>query len=154
MLLQFKDAVYKIRYTIDEMQTMTGLGNKVSMQDFAIIEDKVQITHGKKKALKEPIRIGIVVFDMRLNLRRLPPYNSRDDAKTKVYIAVHNGHAYSFKNWEQARNIMRTSLSYFEGHVSRQQHGRRRSRMRMRSHGSCSVRRSTCSPIVTPSRHT
>ena len=61
------------------------------MQDFAIIEDKVQITHGKKKALKEPIRIGIVVFDMRLNLRRLPPYNSRDDAKTKVYIAVHKG---------------------------------------------------------------
>ena len=51
------------------MQAMTGLGNKVSMQDFAIIEDKVQITHGKKKALKEPIRIGIVVFDMRLNLR-------------------------------------------------------------------------------------
>ena len=94
--MQFKDAVYKIRYTIDEMQAMTGLGNKVSMQDFAIIEDKVQITHGKKKALKEPIRIGIVVFDMRLNLRRLPPYNSRDDAKTKVYIAVHNGHAYSF----------------------------------------------------------
>jgi hypothetical protein len=38
MLLQFKDAVYKIRYTIDEMQAMTGLGNKVSMQDFAIIE--------------------------------------------------------------------------------------------------------------------
>ena len=88
--MQFKDAVYKIRYTIDEMQAMTGLGNKVSMQDFDIIEDKVQITHGKKKALKEPIRIGIVVFDMRLNLRRLPPYNSRDDAKTKVYIAVHN----------------------------------------------------------------
>ena len=114
MLLQFKDAVYKIRYTIDEMQVMTGLGNKVSMQDFAIIEDKVQITHGKKKALKEPIRIGIVVFDMRLNLRRLPPYNSRDDAKTKVYIAVHNGHAYSFKNWEQARNIMHTALSYFQ----------------------------------------
>ena len=54
-----------------------------------------------------------VVFDMRLNLRRLP-HNSRDDAKTKIYIAVHNGHAYSFKNWEQARNIMRTSLSYFE----------------------------------------
>ena len=27
---------------------------------------------------------------------------------------MHNGHAYSFKNWEQARNIMRTSLSYFE----------------------------------------
>ena len=71
MLLQFKDAVYKIRYTIDEMQAMTGLGNKVSMQDFAIIEEKVQITHGKKKALKEPIRIGILVFDMRLNLRRL-----------------------------------------------------------------------------------
>ena len=93
MLLQFKDAVYKIRYTIDEMQAMTGLGNKVSMQDFAIIEDKVQITHGKKKALKEPIRIGIVVFDLRLNLRRLPEYNSREDAKTKVYIAVHNGHA-------------------------------------------------------------
>ena len=67
MLLQFKDAVYKIRYTIDEMQAMTGLGNKVSMQDFAIIEDKVQITHGKKTALKEPIRIGIVVFDLRLN---------------------------------------------------------------------------------------
>ena len=32
MLSQFKDAVYKIRYTIDEMQQMTGLGKKVSMQ--------------------------------------------------------------------------------------------------------------------------
>ena len=111
MLSQFENAVYKIRYTVEEMQAMTGLGNKVSMQDMSAIEDKVQITHGKKKALKEPIRIGIVVFDLRLNLRRLPEYNSRDDAKTKVYIAVHNGHAYSFKNWEQARNIMRTSLS-------------------------------------------
>lgn len=59
---------------------MTGLGNKVSMHEIAIIEEKVQITHGKKKALKEPIRIGIVVFDMRLNLRRLRPYHSRDDA--------------------------------------------------------------------------
>ena len=114
MLSQFENAVYKIRYTVEEMQAMTGLGNKVSMQDMSVIEDKVQITHGKKKALKEPIRIGIVVFDLRLNLRRLPEYNSREDAKTKVYIAVHNGHAYSFKNWEQARNIMRTSLSYFE----------------------------------------
>ena len=76
--MQFKDAVYKIRYTIDEMQAMTGLGNKVSMQDFTIIEDKVQITHGKKKALKEPIRIGIVVFDMRLNLRcAVPSYERR-----------------------------------------------------------------------------
>ena len=43
MLLQFKDAVYKIRYSIDEMQAMTGLGNEVSMQDLAIIEDQVQI---------------------------------------------------------------------------------------------------------------
>ena len=88
MISQFENAVYKIRYTIEEMQAMTGLGNKVSMQDMSVIEDKVQITHGKKKALKEPIRIGIVVFDLRLNLRRLPEYNSREDAKTKVYIAV------------------------------------------------------------------
>ena len=64
--------MYKIRYTIKEMQAMTGLGNKVSMRDMSIIEDKVLITHGKKKALKDPIRIGFVVFDMRLNLRRLP----------------------------------------------------------------------------------
>ena len=66
MLSQFENAVYKIRYTVEEMQAMTGLGNKVSMQDMSVIEDKVQITHGKKKALKEPIRIGIVVFDLRL----------------------------------------------------------------------------------------
>ena len=70
--MQFKDAVYKIRYTIDEMQAMTGLGNKVSMLDFAIIEDKVQITHGKKKALKEPIRLGFVVFDNELPLKPTP----------------------------------------------------------------------------------
>ena len=43
MLSQFENAVYKIRYTIEEMQAMTGLGNKVSMQDMSVIEDKVQI---------------------------------------------------------------------------------------------------------------
>ena len=52
MLSQFM--VYKIRYTVDEMQAMTSLGNRVSMQDMSVIEDKVRITHGKRRLSKSP----------------------------------------------------------------------------------------------------
>ena len=114
---QFKDSVYKIKYTEGEMRTMAGLGKKVTLSDLGVIEEKILITHGKKKALKEPIRIGFCVFDMRLNLRRLPARHARKDTKTNVYLVLHNGHAYSFRDGRQASSIIQNALSYFEAYL-------------------------------------
>ena len=59
--------------------------------------------------------LGFCVFDHRLNLRRLPPYRERDsNYKYFCDIVCFNGHAYAFKDANQARDRRRQSLSYFE----------------------------------------
>jgi hypothetical protein len=87
---QTKNTRYPIPWSIQEMQEKTGLGNRLALHDPAVLaklEESLVLTHGKKKKLKEPIRFGIVLHDMRLRVRRLPPYqDTQDDNHQKTYI--------------------------------------------------------------------
>ena len=115
---QMQTTEYPIKDTIDEMIQKTGLQKRVSLEDLDIIEAKIKITHGKKRVLASPFGIGLVIFDGRLNLRRLPLY---PEVKTKskkqkkfIYGVMHNLHAYGIASDRVASAALARDLSYYE----------------------------------------
>lgn len=115
---QMSNTRYPITYSVEEMIKLTGLKSRVSLDDLDIIENKIKITHGKKKELKDPHSIGIVIFDARLNLRRLPRFQEtnkcHNQQKYLVYGVMHNGHAYGVSKDNLARDAMKRDLTYYE----------------------------------------
>ena len=64
-----------------------------------------------KKA--KPYKLSFVVFDMRYHLIRLPPYREIDKNLRKyVYLVLFNGHFYSPKSANVARDMMQRDLSF------------------------------------------
>jgi hypothetical protein len=101
---------------VADMRDLTGL-NRVtgtSLEEFAVIEEKL-VLKGKSNRAK-PHRIGLVAFDSRLNLRRLPPLPAKKDSHNKyyIYLVCYNRHPYAFRSDDVARTLMRRSISYFE----------------------------------------
>tara|TARA_R100000951_G_scaffold3916_1_gene4975 strand:+ start:1457 stop:6322 length:4866 start_codon:yes stop_codon:yes gene_type:complete len=120
---QMKNTRYPIPWTIEQMQEKTGLGKRVALHDLAQIttlEEKLVITHGKKKKLPNPLPIGIVLHDMRLRTRRLPPYPTNINMKNQkqlIHLVMHNNHVYGFQSEAAARDIMLRDISFFEAYL-------------------------------------
>jgi predicted GIY-YIG superfamily endonuclease len=120
---QMNNTRYPIPWTIEQMQEKTGLGNRIALHDpaqIAILEEKLIITHGKKKKLATPLPIGIVLHDMRLRTRRLPPYPANikmAQQKQLIHLVMHNNHVYGFQSESAARDIMLRDISFFEAYL-------------------------------------
>jgi len=120
---QMKNTRYSIPWTIEEMQEKTGLKNRVALHDpvqIALLEEKLIITHGKKKKLPNPLAIGIVLHDMRMRTRRLPSYPTNINMKNQkqlIHLVMHNNHVYGFQSEAAARDIMLRDISFFEAYL-------------------------------------
>ena len=115
---ELESSRYPIRLSVDEMIEKTGLGSKVTLDQLEIIESQCLVAEGKKKTLKNPIQRGVCIFDARLCLRRLPPYQTpRMQEKMYVNAVIHNKHFYGFRSNQIANSARQNSLSYFEAYI-------------------------------------
>tara|TARA_Y100001963_G_scaffold154732_1_gene244166 strand:- start:726 stop:4754 length:4029 start_codon:yes stop_codon:yes gene_type:complete len=106
---------YPIAESPQEIREICRLGpGGISLQGMGTIEERFQY-RGRSNRSKEAHPIGFAVYDHRLNLRRLPPYQAyTGNHKYYCYIVVYNGHAYAFKDDCLASALMRRGVSYFE----------------------------------------
>ena len=58
-----------------------------------------------------------VVFDLRFNLRRLPPLREDGQTDDLCYFVMHNGHAYAFQDFQFAAQRQRQSLSWYKAMI-------------------------------------
>ncbi len=115
MVDQFAKQTPPISDTIQQIREKCGhLHGGVSMDDLTKIEEAY--SWKGNQADSEEHQLGFVLFDCRLNLRRLPPYTPPDNNNNTLLckIVVSDGHAYGFQRGAEASNLMLRGISYFE----------------------------------------
>ena len=109
-----------IQDTADEIRMKVGLPpGGVSFEGLTQIEETYswESTRKQKNSIKR--KIGFAVFDIRLNLRRLPPHQEYDSNNKYVCnMVMYGGHAYGFRDPALARICRDTALSWYKACIT------------------------------------